>query len=271
MGLTCMLFYLLCCFCLPSYCHWVVFQADAVQLQGFLNVIKAAVNGKKIEGVTLGPLSAITTKQAAKLRSKLVITSRSAYPITTSFPPALETLCVNGCLLRKVDSRTMKLSKLVCLDLSDNHISVLPEDWSSLPSLAELRLAKNQLSVLPASMFTGRIETSLAHLDLSDNQLQMLNAALCSLCNLAVLKLDRNRLVSLPLGIGKLTRLVQLSASENQLKTLPGDFDRLALNSLDLSQNPLAEDTPTTVVPCDDEADVPTLFELAARCVKNQR
>ena len=111
----------------------------------------------------------------------------------------------------------------------------------------------------------------LAHLDLSDNQLQVLNVTLCSLFNLAVLKLDRNRLVSLPLGIGKLARLVQLSASENQLKTLPGDFDRLALNSLDLSQNPLAEDTSTTVVPFDDEADVPTMFELAARCVKNHR
>ena len=234
-------------------------------------MIKAAVNGKKIEGLTLGPLSAITTKQAAKLRSKLVITSRSAYPITTSFPPALETLCVNACLLRKVDSRIMKLSKLVCLDLSDNHISVLPEDWNSLPSLAELKLAKNQLSVLPATMFTVRIQTSLAHLDLSDNQLQMLTSALCGLSNLAVLKLDRNRLVSLPSGIGKLSRLVQLSASENQLKTLPGDFDRLALNSLDLSQNPLADDVPTTVVPCDNGADVPTLFELAARCVRNHR
>jgi len=234
-------------------------------------VIKAAVNGKKIEGLTLGPLSAITTKQAAKLRSKLVITSRSAYPITTSFPPALETLCVNGCLLRKVDSRIMKLSKLVCLDLSDNHISSLPEVWSSLPSLAELKLAKNQLSHMPSTMFTGTIQTSLAHLDLSDNQLQMVNAAFCSLSKLAVLKLDRNRLVSLPPGISHLTRLVQLSASENQLKTLPGDFDRLTLDSLDLSQNPLAVDAPTTVVPSDDGADVPTLFELAARCVKNQQ
>ena len=246
-------------------------QADAVQLRGFLNVVKAAVSGKKIEGVTLGPLSAISTKQAAKLRSKLVIASRSAYPITTSFPPALETLCVNGCLLRKVDSRIMKLSRLVSLDLSDNHISALPGDWNLLPVLAELRLAKNQLSELPATMFTGRIVTSLAHLDLSDNQLQSLNAAIYHLSRLSVLKLDRNRLVSLPCGIGKLTQLVQLSASENQLKTLPGDFDRLTLNSLDLSQNPLADDALTSVVPCDNGSDVPSLFELAARCVKNKQ
>lgn len=228
------------------------------------------MNGKKIEGLTLGPLTALTTKQAAKLQSKLVITSRSAYPVTTSFPPALETLCVNGCLLRKIDSRVMKLSKLVSLDLCDNRISVLPDDWNSLPSLADLRLSKNQLSCLPVTMFTGRIQTSLAHLDLSENQLRTINAALCGLSMLAVVKLDRNRLVSLPLGIGKLTRLVQLSASENQLKTLPGDFDRLTLNSLDLSQNPLADDEPTTVIPCNDGEDVPTLFELAARCVKNQ-
>jgi len=234
-------------------------------------VVKAAVSGKKIEGVCLGPLSAITTKQAAKLRTKLVITSRSAYPITTSFPPALETLSVNGCLLRKVDSRIMKLSRLVCLDLSDNHISALPADWNLLPNLAELRLAKNQLIELPAAMFTGRILTSLAQLDLSDNQLQSLNAAVYNLSRLSVLKVDRNRLVSLPSGIGKLTQLLQLSASENQLKTLPGDFDRLTLNSVDLSQNPLAVDAPTAVVLCDVGADVPTLFELAARCVKNQQ
>jgi len=253
--------------CLSLEC----FQADAVQLQGFLNVIKAAVSGKKIEGVSLGPLSAISTKQAAKLRSKLVITSRSAYPITTSFPPALETLCVNGCLLRKVDSRIMKLSRLVCLDLSDNHILVLPGDWNLLPSLAELRLGKNQLSELPAAMFKGRIQSSLAHLDLSDNQLETVSAAVYNLSRLSVLKMDRNRLISLPSGIGKLTQLVQLSASENQLNTLPGDFDRLTLNSLDLSQNPLADDSPTTVLPFDDGADVPSLFELAARCVKNRQ
>ena len=222
-------------------------------------------------GVTVGPLSAISTKQAAKLRSKMVITSRSAYPITTSFPPALETLCVNGCLLRKIDSRIMKLSKLVSLNLSDNHISALADDWNSLPNLAELRLAKNQLSDLPATMFTSKLHISLAHVDLSDNQLQTLNASIYNLSNLAVLKLDRNRLVGLPSGIGKLTRLVQLSASGNLLRTLPGDFDRLTLNSLDLSDNPLAEDTPTAVVPCDDGMDVPTLFEWAARCVKNKQ
>lgn len=234
-------------------------------------MIKAAVSGKKIEGISLGPLSAITTKQAAKLRSKLVITNRSAYPITTSFPPALETLCVNGCLLRKVDSRIMKLSRLVCLDLSDNHISALPDDWNSLASLAELKLAKNQLLELPAAMFTGRLVASLVHLDLSDNQLRTLSAAVCSLSRLSVLKLDRNRLSSLPSGIGKLTQLVQLTASENQLTTLPGDFDRLTLSSLDMSQNPLAVDAPTTVLPCNEGADVPSLFELAARCVKNRQ
>jgi len=247
------------------------FQADAIQLQGFLNVIKAAVSGKKIEGISLGPLSAITTRQAAKLRSKLVITSRSAYPITASFPPALETLCVNGCMLRKVDSRIMKLSRLVCLDLSDNHISALPDDWNFLASLAELKLAKNQILELPAAMFSGRLMMSVVHLDLSDNQLQTLSAAIYSLSRLSVLKVDRNRLIGLPAGIGKLMQLVQLTASENQLTALPGDFDRLALNSLDLSQNPLAADAPTTVLPCNDGADsVPSLFELAARCVKNQ-
>lgn len=234
-------------------------------------MIKAAVNGRKVDGLTLGPLSTITAKQAAKLRSKLVITSRSAYPITTSFPPALETLCVNGCLLRKVDSRIMKLSKLVFLDLTDNHISAVPDDWNSLPSLAELRLAKNHLSHLPSTVFAGRIRMTLAHLDLSDNQLQTLDAVVYNLSKLAVLKLDRNRLVSLPTGIGKLTRLVQLTASENQLTMLPGDFDRLTLSSLDLSDNPLAADTPTTVVPCSDGEDVPTMFELAARCVKNHQ
>lgn len=232
-------------------------------------MVKAAVSGKKIEGLTLAPLSSITTKQAAKLRSKLVITSRSAYPITTSFPPALETLCVNSCLLKKVDSRIMKLSKLVCLDLCENHISVLPDDWNSLPSLAELKLAKNQLSQLPASMFTGKLQMSLVHFDLSDNRLQTLDAALYRLCKLAVLKLDRNCLVSLPSGIGRLARLVHMSASENQLKTLPGDFDRLTLHNVDLSHNSIAADVPTTVIPCDDGVDVPTLFELAARCIKN--
>lgn len=206
----------------------------------------------------------------------MLIAKRSDYPVTTAFPNSLETLVVNGCALKKIESRIMRLSWLVTLDMSDNSISNLPDDWTALNCLAHLNLARNCIASLPSTIFSGkRLTTTLAHLDLSENQLTVLPSSLTDLSGLAVLKVGSNKLVSLPEGISRLRRLVQLSAAGNGLQVLPGDFDRLTLQSLDLFGNPLAaadDDDNCQQSAIDVENDeFPALFELAARRIKNSR
>jgi Leucine-rich repeat (LRR) protein len=234
-----------------------------------LSLLKASASGKQ-DGVLLAPLIPASTKQIANLKTKMSITNKSDYPVTAGFPLGLETLTITGCALKRVETRILRLSRLVTLDLSNNSLSTLPDDWSALNCLAELKLAKNRLLSVPHTVFSGRRLTTLAHLDISENQLAVLPSSLIDLSNLAVLKVDANQLVSLPQGFGKLRRLVQFSAAGNQLQALPADFDRLALQSLDLFNNPLSECGPSSLEVVDDTA-FPTLFELAARCVKNCR
>ena len=206
----------------------------------------------------------------ASLKTKMLIVRKSEYPVAAGFPTGLETLIVNGCSLNKVEMRILRLSRLVTLDLSNNCISMLPQDWSALNSLAELKLAKNRITSIPASVFSGRCLATLAHLDLSENQLTLLPSSLINLSVLAVLKIDANQLASLPQGIGRLKRLIQLSAAGNQLQVLPGDFDRLTLHSLDLFGNPLSNSVEQAMEIVDDGG-FPTMFELAVRCIKNNR
>jgi len=245
-------------------------QADSVQLKGFLSLLKVAASGKQQDGLMLAPLMPASSKQMAGLKTKMLILRRSEYPVAAGFPLGLETLIVNGCSLNRVEMRILRLSRLVTLDLSNNCISALPEDWSALNCLAELRLAKNRITIIPAAVFSGRRLATLAHLDLSENQLTSLPSSLTDLSGLAVLKVDANQLTSLPQGIGRLRRLMQLSAAGNQLQVLPADFDRLALQSLDLFGNPLSSSGEQTM-DIVDEGGFPTLFELSVRCIKNHR
>lgn len=97
-------------------------QTDPIHLKSFLAVLKKAANGDTIEDVSLSPLIAATTKQVASLKTKLVVKSRSEYPITEGFPSSLRTLQINGCSLKSVDSRILKLHNLSQLDLSNNHL-----------------------------------------------------------------------------------------------------------------------------------------------------
>ena len=97
-------------------------QADVVQLKGFLSVLRLGAAGRSIDGVTLSTLAPASSKQVAGLKTKLVITSRRAYPQTSAFPHALESLRVTGCALKCIESRVLRLRHLAVLDVSNNSI-----------------------------------------------------------------------------------------------------------------------------------------------------
>lgn len=125
------------------------------------------------------------------------------------------------------------------LSLSLNSISSLPEElFANAKSLRILRLSRNRLETLPASLGSLAV---LWELDLSQNDLQALPEELGQLRRLQTLHLQGNRLRSLPKSMGQLKSLRELIVHENQLDVLPDSIGQLdALDWLDASHNVLA-------------------------------
>ncbi len=136
-----------------------------------------------------------------------------------------------------------KFTNLMELYLNDNQLSNLPAGvFSGLSSLKKLDLYRNQLSNLPAGVFSGL--SSLMGLYLYRNQLSILPAGVFSgLSSLKKLDLYGNQLSDLPAGVfSGLTNLGDLQLGANQLSDLQaGIFSGLSsLYGLYLDDNKLS-------------------------------
>ncbi len=133
------------------------------------------------------------------------------------------------------------LTSLTNLDLSRNQLSVIPESiFADLTNLESLNLAYNQLSSLPEELFSGL--TGLTVLDLSRNQLVTLPENVFSgLSSLEDLDLWFNQLVTLPANVfSGLESLEYLDLEVNKLESLSANmFSGLSLIFLGLEDNKL--------------------------------
>ena len=153
------------------------------------------------------------------------------------------------------------LQKLELLDLHGNAISEIPESIQGMHSLSVLNLSGNKLSTLPWHAFSS---LSLTSLDVSKNKLSgslfrsddipalaallfldvglngitsVTATTLPNFPNIQTLTLAHNRLKHLP-DISALTSLTTLSASNNQLTSIPEGMTALqGLRTVDLGYN----------------------------------
>ena len=249
--------------------YYFLFKADPMQLKGFLSIIRLGHRGDNLEKVSLSCLAPASAKTVERLKTRLSISSRKDYPVTTGFPSALEVLHVQQCTLKKVDSRMLQLRNLRVLNLSHNRLQCLPEDWDQLIGLTEFHLADNLLSELPQGFCTGNLSNSLTLLDLSKNKIKFLRPFFCKLQKLVTLRLSENELACLPSNLGQLMALRYLSLTQNQLRVLPATFCQLRLEELDMFANAFLQDGPGSIINrLDSNAG---LLELAARAIKKYR
>ncbi len=134
------------------------------------------------------------------------------------------------------------LTALETIGLYDNELTRLPADiFSGLSTLENLHLGGNGLSVLPSGVFSDL--TALEILGLYENQLSSLPARIFSgLSALVELRLGDNELSALPASVfSDLTALEELGLYGNKLSSLRADtFSNLsALEELTLSNNKL--------------------------------
>lgn len=253
-----------------SYKILYFLQADPLQLKNFLTLIRKASLGENIDKINLSTLAPASNKSVDKPKTKMSVTSRKDYPLTKSFPSQLEYLHVSQCRMKKIDSRIFQLKKLQHLDLRENVIEELPSTFSQLENLQELILCANKIQNLPSSLcLLPKWKQFLSLLDLSNNGITLLPVQLCELDNLVTLKVDENKLETFPPTIGRLKRLKYLSASQNQIKTLPCSFMQLRLEHLDLFNNPFADDTKSDLE--ETEWQAPSLVECCARMIRKNR
>uniref|UniRef100_A0A5K3ERA7 Protein flightless-1-like protein n=1 Tax=Mesocestoides corti TaxID=53468 RepID=A0A5K3ERA7_MESCO len=157
--------------------------------------------------------------------------------------PNLQVIDFSCNQLTQVPRGIENASGLLVLNLSDNQLtSVPPEIFTECTELMLLDLSDNHLTVLPAQL---RRCSSLQQLILNRNPFQHYQPrTIISIKNLEVLHMSgtQRRLDNIPKELDRLTKLVDLDLSHNQLVSIPEPvFDLRALRKLDVSHNEISE------------------------------
>lgn len=218
------------------------------------------------QAAQVGPLKDVLESSKKEMKIK----SRKDYPLSKPFPTHLRKLFINNCGLVKFDNRISKLTGLTVLNLNENKLSELPDSLAGLSNLKELYLANNSYTVVPDVIFKQNIQSTLRLLDMSTNQLKDIPPQISCMEKLTNLKLDNNKITFLPYNIELLISLKYLSVARNNLRILPHGFCKLNIDSLDLSGNPL-DTNAAYCVTVNNLENVPTLFEIAARLVRERQ
>jgi hypothetical protein len=116
-----------------------------------------------------------------------------------------------------------------------NHITAVPPEIGNLTGLRQLVLANNDLDGVPAEIWSL---TGLERLELAYSKITALPAQIGDLADLRQLDVSGNDLTALPGELTTLSALRDLDVSYNEIAALPPGFDALALERLDLGNNP---------------------------------
>ncbi|KAL4572631.1 hypothetical protein LXL04_019411 [Taraxacum kok-saghyz] len=209
-------------------------------------VITSGQDGDKLTLIKLASLIEVSSKKGAKdldLCNKLM-DQIEWLPDSIGKLSTLITLNLSENHLITLPSSIGSLSSLTKLDLHSNKITDLPESIGNLFSLIHLDLRANQMTNLPSSF--GQL-IRLQDLDLSSNNFSILPESVCSLKNLQKLNIETNNIEELPHMIGQCSSLKELIADYNKLKALPEAVGRIeSLERLSVRYNNIGR-LPTTM------------------------
>ncbi|KAI8536737.1 hypothetical protein RHMOL_Rhmol10G0280400 [Rhododendron molle] len=208
--------------------------------------LKSGQEGEKLSLIKLASLIEAYSKkgtQELNLQSKLM-DQVDWLPDSIGKLSSLITLDLSENHIISLPATIGGLSSLMKLDLHSNRISDLPDSIGELLSLVFLDLSGNQLKSLPSTF--GRL-VRLEELDLSSNHLPVLPDSIGSLITLKKLNVETNDIEEFPHTIGNCSSLVELRADYNRLKALPEAVGRISsLEILSVRYNNIKQ-LPTTM------------------------
>eukprot|EP01105_Mastigella_eilhardi_P022734 TRINITY_DN5647_c0_g1_i2.p1 TRINITY_DN5647_c0_g1~~TRINITY_DN5647_c0_g1_i2.p1 ORF type:complete len:369 (+),score=115.98 TRINITY_DN5647_c0_g1_i2:37-1107(+) len=117
-----------------------------------------------------------------------------------------------------VPTVTIFSTTLRLLDLSNNDLKSLPDEFAQLTALKTLDLSTNKLGEFPRALFAL---TKLERLDLSRNLIAEVPVAVEGMTSLTMFGMFGNRLTLLPEQLARLPQLKRLDLECNNLKKLP--------------------------------------------------
>jgi len=161
-------------------------------------------------------------------------------------PAWVRSLSLHHNLLNQLPASITVFSHLTALDLSNNQLIDLPQNFGSLSELRVLVAKHNQLETFSFPKTFNQL-TKLEILNLSGNRLEEMPQQILDLPNLKALYAGGNRLQSIPCRLGDLISLEILYLGGNQLRDIPATIGKLKnLMSLVLCDNKL-ETIPSTI------------------------
>jgi len=147
----------------------------------------------------------------------------------------LEKHCMGECFDNKIAFEEPEM--VYCGDFSSKVLAELPAESALLSNMVKLNLFNNKLTKVSNNF--GVLYT-LISLDLSSNAISEVSASISKLVLLKELNLNKNKLTELPFEFGNLENLKYLYLRSNYLNELPKSIARLKnLETLDLSLNKL--------------------------------
>ena len=148
----------------------------------------------------------------------------------------LEKHCMGECF----DNKTAFLEPemVYCGDFSNKVLADLPTQTNTLNNIVKLNLFNNKLTKLSENF--SPLYT-LVSLDVSSNNIALVSPAISKLTMLRELNLNKNKITELPFEFGNLDNLRFLYLRSNYITDLPKSIARLKnLETLDLSLNKLS-------------------------------
>lgn len=123
---------------------------------------------------------------------------------------------------------------LKSLNVNNNKITELPEEIGDLVKLETLSFARNKLSILPQSLLKL---SNLKHVYLGNNNIKDFPVVFCGLKHLEVVDLSSNMIESVPSEVGSL-RAAELNLNQNRIAFLSDEIaDCPRLKTLRLEEN----------------------------------
>lgn len=149
----------------------------------------------------------------------------------------LQDLTLSGNELTDVPESVKKLRFLKSLDLGENRISELKNSsFEGLEQLYGLRLIDNALERIPRNAFSNM--PSLEVLNVACNRIAVIDdGAFDNVPTLRALRLDGNRIVDIGTIVRKLTGLVWLNVSDNNIRHFDYSFLPRSVEWLDMHKN----------------------------------